>query len=71
MRCRATIAGWAYAKGKEENVVELLSRNGKSYVKINDYIKLRYSLEFSLKSSNGLNRKAILRQDKNLLRSMV
>ncbi len=41
MRCRSTISHWAWEKGKKENVVELLSRNGKSYVKINDYIKLR------------------------------
>jgi len=41
MRCRSTISHWALEKGKQENVVELLSRDGKSYVKINDYTKLR------------------------------
>ena len=41
MRCRSAISHWVYEKGKEDNVVELLSRDGKSYIKINDYKKLR------------------------------
>ncbi len=41
MRCRSTISHWVYEKGKAENVVEMLSRDGKSYVKINDYNKLQ------------------------------
>lgn len=41
MRNRAIIARWAYEKGKKDNVVELVKRDGKTYVKINDYVKLR------------------------------
>ncbi len=41
MRNRALIAHWCYEKGRGENVVELVRRNGKTYVKINDYTKLR------------------------------
>jgi len=41
MRNRAVIARWAYEKGKKDNVVELVKRDGKTYVKINDYEKLR------------------------------
>ncbi len=41
MRNRALIAHWCYEKGKKEKVVELISRDGKTYVKINDYEKLR------------------------------
>ena len=41
MRNRALIARWAYEHGKKENVMELVKRDGKTYVKINDYQKLR------------------------------
>lgn len=41
MRNRAIIARWAYEKGKQDNVVELVKRDGKTFVKINDYEKLR------------------------------
>jgi dipeptidyl-peptidase-3 len=41
MRNRATVAHWAYEKGKAENVVEFVKRNGKTYVQVNDYNKLR------------------------------
>lgn len=41
MRNRALVARWAYEKGKKDNVVEMLKRDGKTYVKINDYNKLR------------------------------
>ncbi|MDE5550209.1 MAG: dipeptidyl peptidase 3 [Bacteroidaceae bacterium] len=41
MRNRALIAWWAYEHGKAENVMELVKRDGKTFVKINDYQKLR------------------------------
>jgi dipeptidyl-peptidase III len=41
MRNRQTIARWAYEKGKKDKVVELVKLNGKTYVRINDYKKLR------------------------------
>jgi len=41
MRCRSAIAHWVFEKGKSENVVELLKRDGKTYVKVNDYKKLQ------------------------------
>jgi len=41
MRNRALIAHWAYEKGKSENVVAFVTRNGKTYVQVNDYNKLR------------------------------
>ena len=41
MRNRQLIARWAYENGKKDNVVELVKQNGKTYVKINDYNKLR------------------------------
>lgn len=41
MRDRSAISHWVYEKGKAENVIEMGSREGKSFVKINDYKKLR------------------------------
>ena len=41
MRNRQTVARWAYEKGKKGSVVEFVKNNGKTYVRINDYNKLR------------------------------
>ena len=41
MRNRQLIARWAYEQGKADKVVELVKKDGKTYVKINDYEKLR------------------------------
>ena len=41
MRNRSFVAHWAYEHGKADNVVELAKKDGKTYVKINDYAKLR------------------------------
>lgn len=41
MRNRQLIARWAYEHGKADNVVEMVEINGKTFVKINDYRKLR------------------------------
>lgn len=41
MRNRALNAGWVFEKGKADNVVELVKQDGKTYVQINDYDKLR------------------------------
>jgi dipeptidyl-peptidase-3 len=41
MRNRQTNAAWAFEKGKKDNVVEFVKRDGKTYVQVNDYQKLR------------------------------
>ncbi len=41
MRDRAAISHWVYEKGKADNVIEVFKRDGKTFVKINDYQKLR------------------------------
>lgn len=41
MRNRQLIARWALENGKSKNVVELVKKEGKTYVKINDYLQLR------------------------------
>ena len=41
MRNRQLIAAWVLDKGKKDKVVELVKKKGKTYVKINDYKKMR------------------------------
>lgn len=41
MRNRQLIARWALENGKSMNIVELVKKEGKTYVKINDYLQLR------------------------------
>lgn len=41
MRDRALIARWCYEQGRVDNVIELVRNAGKTYVRINDYVKLR------------------------------
>ena len=41
MRNRKLIAEWVYENGKVDNVIEIVKRDGKTYIKINDYEKLR------------------------------
>lgn len=40
MRNRQWVAGWAYEKGMADNVIEKVTRDGKTYFNINDYKKL-------------------------------
>lgn len=41
MRDRQLIATWCYENGKDDNVIEIVKQDGKSYIVINDYEKLR------------------------------
>ena len=40
MRNRQWVSAWAYEKGLKDNVIEKLTRDGKTYFNINDYEKL-------------------------------
>ena len=41
MRNRQLIAKWVLEKGQPDNVIEFVKRDGKTFIKINDYEKLR------------------------------
>ena len=41
MRNRQLVAAWAYERGRADNVIERVERNGKTYYRITDYDKLR------------------------------
>lgn len=41
MRNRQLVAKWVFEKGKANHVVEMVKKDGKTYVRINDYVQLR------------------------------
>ena len=41
MRNRQLIANWVFEKGKSEKVIELVTRDGETFIVVNDYLKLR------------------------------
>lgn len=41
MRNRKLISEWAYEHGKKDNVIEMVTIDGKTFIKINDYARLR------------------------------
>ena len=41
MRNRQLIASWAFEKGKADKVIEMVTRDGETFVVVNDYEKLR------------------------------
>lgn len=41
MRNRQWVSAWVFEKGKANNVIEKITRDGKTYYNINDYVKLR------------------------------
>ncbi len=41
MRNRQLVVKWAMEKGAKDKVIEIVKRDGKSYVQVNDYTKLR------------------------------
>ena len=41
MRNRKLISEWCYDQGKAENVIEWIEKDGKRYIVVNDYVRLR------------------------------
>lgn len=41
MQCRQLVSLWCYEHGRRDNVIEMRLRDGKTYVIINDFVKLR------------------------------
>ncbi len=71
MRNRQLIARWTFEKGAADKVVELVKKDGKTYVKINDYQKLRNLVLGSCwLRYNALKVKEILRLPVNWSKSM-
>lgn len=67
MRNRQLVAKWAYEKGKADNVIEMVKKDGKTYVKINDYNKLRTLFGELLKEIQRVISKGDFEAGKNLV----
>ena len=67
MRCRSAIAHWVYENGKDENVISMFVKDGKTYVKINDYEKLRALFGELLKEIQRIKSEGDFEAGKNLI----
>ena len=67
MRNRALIANWVIENGKADNVVELVERDGKTYVVINDYAKLRELFGMLLTEVQRIKSEGDFESGKNLI----
>ncbi len=67
MRNRQLNAQWAYEKGKKDNVVEFVKKDGKTFVRINDYKKLRTLFGSLLKEIQRIKSEGDFTAGKNLV----
>ncbi len=67
MRNRSLIAHWAFEKGKADKVVEFVKRDGKTYVQVNDYTKLRVLFGDLLKEIQRIKSEGDYKAGKNLV----
>lgn len=67
MRNRQLVAAWAYEMGKEENVIEKKSLDGKTYFVINDYDQLRVIFGEQLKEIQRIKSEGDFEAGKNLV----
>jgi len=67
MRNRQLNAKWAFEKGKKDNIVELVKQKGKTYVRINDYKKLRELFGQLLREIQRIKSEGDFNSGKNLV----
>lgn len=67
MRNRQMVAAWAYEKGRKDNVIERVSRNGKTFFKVNDYEKLRQLFGQLLRETQRITSEGDFAAAKNLV----
>jgi dipeptidyl-peptidase-3 len=67
MRNRQLNAMWAYEKGKKDNVVQFVKKDGKTYVQINDYNKLRQLFGQLLREIQRIKSEGDFKAGKNLI----
>ena len=67
MRNRQLIARWAYEHGKADKVIEFAKRDGKTYVVVNDYEKLRTLLGQLLAEVQRIKSEGDYESGKNLV----
>ena len=67
MRNRQIVASWAFEKGQDENVIERIEREGKTYFEIHDYEKLRVIFGDLLKEIQRIKSEGDYEAGKNLV----
>ncbi|MCF6182872.1 dihydrofolate reductase [Lutibacter sp.] len=67
MRNRQLVAAWAYEKGKKDNVIEKVIKNGKTYFVIHDYAKLRVLFGQLLREIQRIKSEGDFEAGKNLV----
>jgi dipeptidyl-peptidase-3 len=67
MRNRQLVAAWVYDKGKATNVIERITRNGKTYFKINNYDQLRVLFGDLLREIQRIKSEGDYESGKNLV----
>ena len=67
MRNRQLVAAWAFELGASDNVIEKVSKDGKTYYKINDYDKLRAIFGEQLKEMQRIKSEGDYEAGKNLV----
>lgn len=67
MRNRQLIARWVYEVGKDQNIVEFVRKDEKTYVRINDYQKLRELFGQLLKEIQRIKSEGDFEAAKNLV----
>lgn len=64
---RQWVSAWSYEKGKKENVIEKITKNEKTYYKINDYGKLRDIFGQLLRETQRIKSEGDFEAAKNLV----
>ena len=67
MRNRSAIAHWVYEKGRSANVIEMVSRDGKTFVRVNDYGKLRILFGEMLREVQRIKSEGDFEAGKNMI----
>jgi dipeptidyl-peptidase-3 len=70
MRGRSAISHWAYEKGKADNVIEMFKRNGKTFVRINNYKKLQTLFGELLKEIQRIKSEGYFEGGKNIIENL-
>ncbi len=67
MRNRQWVSAWVFEKGKKDNVIEKVVRNGKTYYNINDYAKLHELFGQLLRETQRIKSEGDYNAAKNLV----
>ncbi|WP_405211998.1 dipeptidyl-peptidase 3 family protein [Dokdonia sp. Asnod2-E02] len=64
---RQWVSAWSYERGLEDNVIEKVTRDGKTYYNINDYVKLREIFGELLRETQRITSEGDYEAAKNLV----